>query len=82
MKNNTIWLPFTQMKTVHSLPKAVSAKGSRIYLKNGQSIIDAISSWWVITLGHCEPSIVKAVQKQAETMDQVLFANFFTPTSY
>ena len=71
-----IWLPYTQMKRVKSLPEAVSARGSRIYLKNGRSVIDAISSWWVITLGHCEPSIVKAVQKQARTLDQVLFANF------
>ena len=73
---NTIWLPYTQMQNTKSLPEAVSAKGSRIYLKNGQSVIDAISSWWVITLGHCEKNIVKAVQKQAEKMDQILFANF------
>ena len=71
-----IWLPYTQMKKVKSLPEAVSAKGSRIYLKSGKYVIDAISSWWVITLGHCEPSIVKAVQKQAQKMDQILFANF------
>lgn len=75
-QDKKIWLPYTQMKNIKSLPEAVSAKGSRIYLKNGHSVIDAISSWWVITLGHCEPSIVSAVQKQAEQMDQVLFANF------
>ena len=75
-KNNAIWLPYTQMKKANPLPEAVSAKGSSIYLRNGKSVIDAISSWWVITLGHCEPSIVSAVQKQAKRMDQVLFANF------
>ena len=67
-----IWLPYTQMKQAKILPEAISAKGSRIYLKNGKSVIDAISSWWVITLGHCEPSIVKAVQKQAQKLDQIL----------
>jgi len=71
-----IWLPYTQMKTHRSLPEAVSAKGSRIYLKNGSTLIDAVSSWWVITLGHCEPNIVKAVKKQSQVLDQVLFANF------
>ena len=71
-----IWLPYTQMKKAKILPEAVSAKGSRIYLKNGKQVIDAISSWWVITLGHCEDSIVKAVQTQAQKLDQVLFANF------
>lgn len=71
-----IWLPYTQMKKAKVLPEAVSAKGSRIYLKHGKQVIDAISSWWVITLGHCEDSIVTAVQEQAQKMDQVLFANF------
>ncbi|MDE0118508.1 MAG: adenosylmethionine--8-amino-7-oxononanoate transaminase [Bdellovibrionales bacterium] len=74
-----IWLPYTQMKKIKELPEAISAKGSLIHLKNGKKVIDAISSWWVITLGHCEPSIVKAVQKQAQEMDQVLFANFNHP---
>ncbi len=64
------------MKTKRNLPKALSAKGSLIHLENGRSVIDAISSWWVITLGHCEPAVVEAVQKQTEIMDQVLFANF------
>ena len=71
-----IWRPFTQMQNISSLPEALSAKGSRIYLKNKKSVIDAISSWWVITLGHCHPSIVNAVKKQAQKLDQVLFANF------
>ena len=74
-----IWLPYTQMKHAKKPLLAVSAKGSRIYLKSGKSLIDAISSWWVITLGHCDPSIVKAVKQQAEQMDQVLFANFSHP---
>ena len=75
-KSKKIWLPYTQMKQAKILPEAISAKGSRIHLKNGKSVIDAISSWWVITLGHCEPHIVKAVQKQAQKLDQILFANF------
>ncbi len=78
-ESTKIWLPYTQMKRAKLPPTAVSAKGSHIYLKNGKSLIDAISSWWVITLGHCDPSIVKAVQKQAEQLDQVLFANFIHP---
>ena len=74
--HNNIWLPFTQMALKTPVLQAKRAKKTRIYLKNGQSVIDAISSWWVITLGHLEPAIVKAVQKQAGIMDQVLFANF------
>ena len=71
-----IWLPYTQMKNAKPLPVAVRARGSKIYLKNKKSVIDAVSSWWVITLGHCHPAIVKAVREQAQKMDQILFANF------
>ena len=71
-----IWLPFTQMQLSKTLPLAVSAQGSRIHLEDGSQVIDAISSWWVITFGHCEPALVRAVQDQAPKMDQVLFANF------
>ena len=74
--NKNIWLPYTQMRGVGVLPEAVTAKGSRIGLRDGRFVIDAVSSWWVITLGHCHPSIVRAVQKQAGRLDQVLFANF------
>ena len=73
---SNIWLPFTQMKLSKGLPVVTKAKGSHLTLETGDKIIDAISSWWVITHGHCDPDIVKAVQKQAETLDQVLFANF------
>ena len=39
-------------------------------------MIDAVSSWWVITHGHCDPWIVREAQKQSAVLDQVLFANF------
>ena len=75
MKN--IWRPFTQMKTapIH-LPLVSQAKKARLTLKTGEEVIDAISSWWVITHGHCDPWIVREVQKQSKVLDQVLFANF------
>ena len=73
---SNIWLPYSQMQNTKNLPLAFSAKASKIHLKGNKTIIDAISSWWVITLGHCHPAIVKAVQKQTSRMDQILFANF------
>ena len=32
--------------------------------------------WWLITHGHCEPSLVQAVREEVKHLDQVLFANF------
>ncbi len=66
------------MKLRTRFPEVVRAEGSRLYLKNKPRtpVIDAISSWWVITSGHCDPRIVKALLRQAQNLDQVLFANF------
>ena len=73
---NRIWRPFTQMQKVKQIPEVVRAKDSLLYLKNGKSLIDAISSWWVITHGHCQKEIMKAVRDCSFEMDQILFANF------
>jgi adenosylmethionine-8-amino-7-oxononanoate aminotransferase len=54
----------------------LSAEGAYLWTGNGRRIIDAISSWWVITHGHRHPHIVAAIRKQAETLDQVIFAEF------
>ena len=71
-----IWRPFTQMKQAAPIPEVKRAKNSLLFLQNGQSVIDAISSWWLITHGHCHPAIVKAIQQNSPKLDQVLFANF------
>ena len=39
-------------------------------------LLDAISSWWVITHGHRHPRIVDAIKRQADKLDQVIFAGF------
>lgn len=72
-----IWRPYTQMQTApRKLPLVSSGKKALLSLSNGKKVIDAISSWWVITHGHCEPALVQALQKQAKFLDQALFANF------
>ena len=42
-------------------------------------LLDAISSWWVITHGHRHPKIVEAIKRQADVLDQVIFAGFTHP---
>ena len=54
--------------------KIVRGEGAYLYTADGRRIIDAISSWWVVTHGHCHPPIVRAIQKQAEQLNQIIFA--------
>jgi adenosylmethionine-8-amino-7-oxononanoate aminotransferase len=71
-----IWHPFTQHGLRPTLPVAVQAEGAYIATSDGRRIVDAISSWWVITHGHRHPRIVAAIEAQARIMDQVIFAEF------
>ncbi|MFY8034689.1 MAG: aminotransferase class III-fold pyridoxal phosphate-dependent enzyme, partial [Flexibacteraceae bacterium] len=71
-----LWHPFTpQVGTMPPLP-VVSGKGARLYLEDGREIIDAISSWWVSIHGHSHPAFAEALFKQANTLEQVIFAGF------
>ena len=54
----------------------VAAEGAYLTTEDGHRIIDAISSWWVITHGHRHPKIVAAIKAQAELLDQVIFAEY------
>ena len=71
-----IWHPFTQHALRSRFPKAVRAEGAYIFTADGRRIIDAISSWWVITHGHRHPRIVAAIRAAADTLDQVIFAEY------
>ncbi len=71
-----IWHPFTQHGLEPSMLAVARADGAFIETRDGRRIFDAISSWWVITHGHCHPKIIAAIQAQARTLDQVIFAGF------
>ncbi|PPD00470.1 MAG: adenosylmethionine--8-amino-7-oxononanoate transaminase [Hyphomicrobium sp.] len=71
-----VWHPFTQHGIEPQALSIRSAEGAWLESTDGQRVFDAISSWWVITHGHRHPKIVRAIQEQAEKLDQVVFAGF------
>ena len=71
-----VWHPFTQHGLAPAAPVVVRAEGAWLELESGARMLDAISSWWVITHGHCHPRIVAAIQDQVAQLDQVIFAGF------
>ncbi|MDD3593439.1 MAG: adenosylmethionine--8-amino-7-oxononanoate transaminase [Candidatus Gastranaerophilales bacterium] len=74
----TVWHPFTQMKELEEDKPIVIEKGEGIYLYDIDSnrYIDAVSSWWVNTLGHCNPKINKALINQVQKLEHCMFAGF------
>ena len=71
-----VWHPFTQHGIEPQALSVRSAEGAWLEAHDGTRLFDAISSWWVITHGHRHPKIVRAIQEQAEKLDQVVFAGF------
>lgn len=71
-----IWHPFTPLTGAADPLLITSAQGIYLHTHDGRKIIDAISSWWVNLHGHAHPDIAKALAKQAETLEHVIFAGF------
>ncbi|MCF6205762.1 MAG: adenosylmethionine--8-amino-7-oxononanoate transaminase [Sulfurovum sp.] len=73
-----IWHPCTQMKDHETLPLIPIKSGKGIYLYDfeGNSYIDAVSSWWVNLFGHANPHINARVKSQIDRLEHVLLAGF------
>ncbi|TGT54087.1 adenosylmethionine--8-amino-7-oxononanoate transaminase [Mesorhizobium sp. M00.F.Ca.ET.170.01.1.1] len=74
MSRSAVWHPFTQHATEPVPPMVVRTEGAYVETRDGKHILDAISSWWVITHGHRHPKITEAIRNATETLDQVIFA--------
>lgn len=74
MTGSAVWHPFTQHATEPAPPMVARTGGAVIETRDGRQILDAISSWWVITHGHRHPRIMQAIREATETLDQVIFA--------
>jgi adenosylmethionine-8-amino-7-oxononanoate aminotransferase len=51
-------------------------EGAALFTADGRRIVDAISSWWVTTHGHCHPRIMAAIAEQTRRLDQIIFAGW------
>ena len=76
MTASSIWHPFTQHGLGEPIPLVTRAEGAALHTADGRRIVDAISSWWVTTHGHCHPRIMAAIAKQAGKLDQIIFAGW------
>jgi len=76
VKGSPIWHPFTQHGLGEPIPLVTHAEGAALFTEDGRRIVDAISSWWVTTHGHCNPRIMAAIAEQAGRLDQIIFAGW------
>ena len=71
-----IWHPYTQHQLAAQPISIVKGEGALLFDENGNSYIDAVSSWWVNLHGHAHPYIAEKIYKQALALEQVIFTNF------
>ena len=74
--SSPVWHPFTQHGLNEDIPLIDRAEGAALYAADGRRYVDAISSWWVTTHGHCHPKIMAAIRAQTEKLDQLIFAGW------
>ena len=74
--SSAVWHPFTQHGLEEPIPLVEHAEGAALHTADGRRIVDAISSWWVTTHGHCHPAIMQAIADQAKRLDQIIFAGW------
>lgn len=69
-----IWYPAAKMEDYQVFkPENVKrAYGSYIEMENGHKVIDAISSWWCKSLGHCHPRLQQALIEQVAKFEHVM----------
>ena len=71
-----VWHPFTQHALEPTLQKIAATDGAYLIEESGRRVLDAISSWWVITHGHRHPLIMQAIRHALDRYDQIIFAEY------
>ena len=73
-----VWHPCSQMKHHEQFPLLPIARGSGVWLYgfDNNRYLDAVSSWWVNLLGHCNPRINAAITDQLGKLEHVMLAGF------
>jgi len=60
-------------------PIIESAQGCRLRELDGRVLLDGISSWWCVNLGHSHPRLVRAIQEQAAKLQHTLLGGMSHP---
>ncbi|APO71899.1 adenosylmethionine--8-amino-7-oxononanoate transaminase 2 (plasmid) [Rhizobium gallicum] len=76
MTHSRVWHPFTQHALEPRMKPIVETAGAYLIDEDGNHVLDAISSWWVITHGHRHPAIMSAIGAAAGRYDQLIFAEY------
>ncbi len=77
------WMPYTGNRQFKAQPRMITAaQGAYLIDGDGRRIFDGLSGLWTCGLGHCQPSISRAVAQQVATLDYSPAFQFAHPLSF
>ncbi len=68
-----VWHPYAPLKDAPPVYPVRAARGVRLELADGRTVIDGMASWWCAIHGYRVPELDRAVQGQLEAMAHVMF---------
>lgn len=71
-RDQSVWLPYTQMADAPPSLVVDSTEGVFINLQDGRQLVDGIASWWTACHGYNHPHIRQAVEGQLKRMPHVM----------
>lgn len=76
-----LWHPYTDATTFAREPYTCIERGEGVYLYEvgGRPLLDGISSWWAVALGHSHPRLVEAMRAQAGILQHCILGGLSHP---
>ncbi len=72
-----LWHPYTHIAAYEAAPHRLIERAEGVYLHtaSGDKLLDGISSWWAVALGHGHPRLVEAIRTQAGVLQHSILGN-------
>ena len=76
-----LWHPYTEITAFEgaAFPVIERAEGVNLYEVSGRRLLDGISSWWCVNLGHSHPKLIAAIHEQAEKLQHCILGGMSHP---
>lgn len=68
-----LWHPYSSLPAQSAMLAVASARGARITLTDGRTLLDGMSSWWSTIHGYAHPRLDAAVTAQLANMSHIMF---------